>query len=64
MPNRENYDFSYRPQSYWGPQELKSYYGSRIKGELRREAALKDIDVGICRSAYYRPSYISSGKCV
>lgn len=47
MPNRENYDFSYRPQSYWGPQELKAYYGSRIKGELRREAALKEIDAGI-----------------
>ena len=34
----DDIDWSFRPQ-YFGPQSLAQYYGSRVKGELRRRYA-------------------------
>ncbi len=46
MPNIENFDLEYRPHSYWGPQNLRTHYGGRIKGELRRAVALSQLEEG------------------
>ena len=43
MPDPKNYNFDYRPKSYWGPQEVKRYIGARVKGELRRLQAISDL---------------------
>lgn len=43
MPDPNEYDLSFRPQSYWGPQSLDRYINSRVKGELRRQGALEEI---------------------
>ncbi|MFC1560565.1 hypothetical protein ACFL3W_01325 [Pseudomonadota bacterium] len=39
MPDSRHFDLKFRPQSYWGPQEIQTYFEARIKGELRRQAA-------------------------
>ena len=44
MPDPNDYDLSFRPESYWGPQSLSAYFGSRIKGELRRQAAVTEVE--------------------
>jgi len=46
IPNANDYDLNFRPNSYWGAQELGAYYGSRIKGELRRQMVVTAIDKG------------------
>ena len=46
MPNAENFNLDFRPHSYWGPQDLRTHYGGRIKGELRRAAALDLLEEG------------------
>ena len=51
MPNHSKYDLDFRPRSYWGPQDLQTHYGARVKGELRRQAALSDLDVGTPNTA-------------
>jgi hypothetical protein len=47
MPKLNGYDLSYRPHSYWGPQDLETHYGARAKGELRREAGLALLEAEI-----------------
>jgi hypothetical protein len=47
MPNSENFNLKYRPRSYWGPQDLNTHFGARIKGELRRKEGLALLDEGI-----------------
>ena len=47
MPNPNKYDLDYSPASYWGPQDIQTHYGSRIKGELRRASAIRDLGEGI-----------------
>lgn len=47
MPNPNKYDLDFRPVTYWGPQDLKTRFGSRIKGEIRRKAALDELERGI-----------------
>jgi hypothetical protein len=47
MPDSKNYDLKYCPQSYWGPQDVKTHFGSMIKGELRRKAALQELEIGV-----------------
>ena len=42
----KGFDLSYRPSSYWGPQELKTRYGSRIKGALRNESVQSALERG------------------
>jgi hypothetical protein len=42
MPDAAFFDLNFRPASYWGPQSFETRLGSHIKGELRRQAALKD----------------------
>ena len=44
MPDPNDYVLSFRPESYWGPQSLSVYFGSRIKGELRRQAAVTEVE--------------------
>ena len=44
MPNSKDFDLDYRPYSYWGPQDLRTHYGGRIKGELRRAVAVHELD--------------------
>ena len=46
MPTLKKYDLAFRPRSYWGPQDVRTHFGARIKGELGREAALEDLMVG------------------
>lgn len=41
-----NFNLDYRPNSYWGPQDLQTSIGSRVKGELRRRQALEDSETG------------------
>ena len=56
MPDPKNYDLKFSPQSYWGPQDLKAHFGSRIKGELRRKAAIKELDLGIADEGMLKSS--------
>ena len=56
MPNPNQYDLDYGPASYWGPQDLKTYYGSRVKGELRRATAIQDLDEGIADDVVLQPA--------
>jgi hypothetical protein len=35
------FDWEFRPTSYWGPQGLSTWYGSRVSGEIRRKALLE-----------------------
>jgi len=44
MPDMKHFDLSFRPHSYWGPQEVETIVGARVKGELRRQQALSDLD--------------------
>lgn len=44
MPDQASFDLDFRPRSYWGPQNLRTYYGARITGECRRAALVKQID--------------------
>ena len=46
MPDPAKYNLDYRPRSYWGPQEVRTHIGARVKGELRRQAAVADADAG------------------
>lgn len=41
----DSFDLEYRPASYWGPQELSAWYGSRISGEMRRKALSDGLDI-------------------
>ena len=43
MPNPNNYNMDYRPRNYWGPQEVQTLVGARVKGELRRQQAISDL---------------------
>ena len=40
----DNIDFDFAPASYWGPQDLPSFYGSHITGELRRRRVKEEAD--------------------
>ena len=51
MPNHSKCDLDFRPRSYWGPQDLQTHYGARVKGELRRQAALSDLEAGTSNTA-------------
>ncbi len=42
----EKFDLDFRPHSYWGPQDLNTYYGARAKGEQRRQAGQDLLDGG------------------
>lgn len=44
MPNQEEFDLGFRPKSYWGPQTVKTWLGSHVKGELRKQQALEDSE--------------------
>ena len=46
MPDPKKYNLEFRPRSYWGPQEVDTHVGARVKGELRRKQALKDLEEG------------------
>ena len=46
-PNPQNYDLDFRPKSYWGPSDVKTHFSSRIKGELRRQTALQELELGV-----------------
>ena len=43
MPDTKKYDLDYRPKSYWGPQQVETVVGARVKGELRRRQAISDL---------------------
>ena len=46
-PNQQNYDLDFRLKSYGGPSDVKAHFGSRIKGELRRQTALQELELGV-----------------
>lgn len=56
MPDPSKYDLDYGPVSYWGPQNLTTHYGSRIKGELRRSVALGELDRGFADEEVLKPA--------
>lgn len=56
MPDSKNYDLKFTPQSYWGPQDVKTHFGSRIKGELRRKAAIKELGLGVADEGMLKSS--------
>ena len=39
-------NFDYQPKSYWGPQDLKTFYGSRIKGQIRKKMITEEVESG------------------
>jgi len=45
MSDKRVFNFDFRPM-YFGPEELKTHYGARVKGELRRQAAMDMADAG------------------
>lgn len=44
MPNPKHYNMYFGPKSYWGPKTLKRHVGSTIKGQLRKEAVVNNIE--------------------
>lgn len=46
MSDQKKYDLDFRPNSYWGPQDVETVIGARVKGELRRQQAMDDLEVG------------------
>ena len=34
----------FRPKSYWGPKTLKNFYGSKIKGTIRKKIVLDNLE--------------------
>ncbi len=56
MPNSKDFDLDYRPYSYWGPQDLRTHYGGRIKGELRRAVALSQLEKGEADPSVLQPA--------
>jgi TPR repeat protein len=45
VSNPEAFDLDFRPRSYWGPQNIGTWIGSHVKGELRKRQALEDNEV-------------------
>jgi len=45
MSKEDNFDLEFRP-AYFGPEDLQKHYGARVKGELRRQAAMDMADAG------------------
>lgn len=45
MSKKDNFDLEFRP-AYFGPEELQKHYGARVKGELRRQAAMDMAKAG------------------
>ena len=44
MTSPDPYNLEYRPSHYFGPQDLKTFYRSRIKGQIRGEMVVDSID--------------------
>ena len=44
MKNIKEFDLNFRPNCYWGPQDLKTFFGSRIKGQARKNLATSKIE--------------------
>ncbi|MDC0989027.1 hypothetical protein OAR29_00650 [Rhodospirillales bacterium] len=44
MPDPKDFNLDYRPKNYWGPQEVETLVGARVKGELRRQQAISDLE--------------------
>lgn len=44
MPDPDKYNLNFRPISYWGPQEVETHVGARVKGELRRQQVIRDLE--------------------
>ena len=45
MSKQSNFDLDFRPV-YFGPEDLKKHFGARVKGELRRQAAMDMANSG------------------
>jgi hypothetical protein len=45
MSEKSNFNLEFRP-IYFGPEDLKKHFGARVKGELRRQAAMDMADSG------------------
>lgn len=46
MPDKNNYDLSFRPESYWSDARLVAYFLSSIKGRARRAQVKKLLREG------------------
>ena len=44
MPDPKKYNLDFQPNSYWGPQAVETHVGARVKGELRRQQAISDLE--------------------
>ena len=38
------FDLNFKPAYYWGPSNLETHYGARIKGQLRRQMVVDALD--------------------
>lgn len=41
----DEFELEFAPSSYWGPQELSAWYGSRVSGEIRRKALMEGSEI-------------------
>lgn len=67
MPDESRYDLAFRPHSYWRPGTLRSHFGSRIKGELRRKFVKEHVEdealpASLLRSGLTEDEQLSSGR--
>jgi len=46
IPNTQDYNIKFRPNSYWGPKDLPDHFATRIKGELRKQAIVNELEEG------------------
>lgn len=46
MPNPNDYNMDYRPETYWGSLTVQQQLASTIKGHVRRAMVLKNIEDG------------------
>ena len=44
----KKFNLDYRPGFYFGPQDLKRFYKSRILGQIRGKMVSDEIDSGDC----------------
>tara|TARA_B100000768_G_C11236345_1_gene357425 strand:- start:199 stop:852 length:654 start_codon:yes stop_codon:yes gene_type:complete len=44
MTSPDSFDLEYRPNHYFGPQDLKTFYRARITGQIRGNLVVKSIE--------------------
>ena len=42
--NIKEFNLNFRPNGYWGPQDLNTFFGARIKGQVRKNLVTSKIE--------------------